>query len=316
MSAVPLSAVGGESPKQVAVKVVEKLTFTQEKAVECDRYVAIEIEILTLLAGSPGVVQLLSWTEGLFDVHLAFPMYPCSLHDYIGRGRLKIGSSRKPDMMPSICKQLLVALSHVHELKIIHRDLKPSNMLVDESTGGDISSAVGDLKQLIVVLADFGGACQMEVSATANASFRHLPGGRLATTYQYRAPELFVNKHLRSCSYATDVWAMGVSVVEMDHGTLPFGRVQMKDISMDEIFCHQLKVLYRTTSVPFNDKLRNNHASFLTKLSTCTLREVHSLPWGGSRSFTFKKFMRKFFDPYPPSRPLANQLVRDKALAK
>ncbi len=132
MTAAPFS---GGSTMQVAVKVVPKLAGTKDStkntAVELDSSVAQEIHILTLLADSPGVVQFLSWTEGLFDVHLAFHMYPCSLHDYIQRGALKLGSKGKPDMMPGICKQLLLAVDHVHGLKIVHRDIKPENILVE-----------------------------------------------------------------------------------------------------------------------------------------------------------------------------------------
>ena len=144
-------------------------------------------------------------------------------------------------MMPSICKQLLVALSHVHELNIVHRDVMPANILVDESAGEDMSSAVGDKKGPTVVLADFGGACQLQVSATTAASFKVLAGGREATTYQYRAPELSVKKPVRSCSYATDVWAMGVTVVEMNLGTLPFGRFHTRASNMDDLFVDLLK---------------------------------------------------------------------------
>ena len=82
-SVLNIPGLAGGSPVQVAVKVVPNLAFTTNDAVELDAYVAQEVSILTTLAGSPGVVQLLSWTEGLFDVHLVFPMLPLSLYDYI-----------------------------------------------------------------------------------------------------------------------------------------------------------------------------------------------------------------------------------------
>ena len=126
----------------------------------------------------------------------------------------------------------------MHGLKIVHRDIKPANILVDDSAVGDMSSsAVGDKKGPKVVLADFRGACQLQVGPDSALSFSVLKGGREATTYQYMAPEMFVWKAERSCSYATDVWAMGVCLVEMDIGQLPFGNARMRRSEMDTFCC-------------------------------------------------------------------------------
>jgi serine/threonine protein kinase len=250
-------------------------------------------------------------------------MYPCSLHDYIQRGALKLGSKGKPDMMPGICKQLLLALDHVHGLNIVHRDLKPANILVDESAVPDMFSAVaetisavGETKGPKVVIADFGGACQLQVSATTAASFNVLAGGREATTYQYRAPELFVTSGVRSCSYATDVWAMGVTVVQMDLGKAPFGSEKMVRSNMDGIFVQMLKVMFNKKADAFDATVRKDPSAFNSKLASCKLLESHALPWGRSRSVSFQNFMRRFFTPFPPSRPLAGTLARDQVLPK
>ena len=328
-TAVSDSDTGRQSPIQVAVKVIAKLTCNRNDAVECDETVAQEVSLLTLLAGSPGVVQLLSWSEGLFDLHLAFPMFPRSLHDYIHLGSLNLGLTGKPDMMPGMCTQLLQALSHVHERKIVHRDIKPANILVDDlgehgmlSAVGDqigehgMLSAVGDKRVPKVVLADFGGACQLLVGASNPQSFKALAGGREVTTYQYRAPEMFVKLHVRSCSYATDVWAMGVTVVEMDLGTLPFGGARTRKNNMDEVFVEMLKVLFRTKVDAFHDGVRKDPEAFNFLLLYCVLQDTHALPWGQSRSVSFQNLLRKFFAPYPPTRPSAGTLARDVALPK
>ena len=314
MTAAPFS---GGSTMQVAVKVVPKLAGTKDstknKAVELDSFVAQEIHILTLLAGAPGVVQFLSWTTGYFDVHLAFHMYTCSLHDYIERGALKLGSNGETDRMPGICTQLLLGLDHVHGLRIVHRDLKPSNILVDES-----KVVIAQRTQHVspkVVIADFGGASQVSATTTA-ASFHELSGLREVTTRLYRAPELFVNLRFCSCTYATDVWAMGVTVVQMDLGDTPFvSEKRVRSWRTREIFVQMLEVLFQAKADAFDDAVREDPSVFNSKLASCKLLESDALPWGRSRSVSFRDFMRRFFTPYPPSRPLAGTLARDKALA-
>jgi serine/threonine protein kinase len=314
MTAAPFS---GGPTMQVAVKVVPKLAgtkgSTKNKAVELDGSVAQEIHILTLLAGAPGVVQFLSWTTGYFDVHLAFHMYTCSLHDYIERGALKLGSNGEADRMPGICTQLLVGLDHVHGLRIVHRDLKPSNILVDES-----KVVIAQRTQHVspkVVIADFGGASQVSATTTA-ASFHELSGLREVTTRLYRAPELFVNLRFCSCTYATDVWAMGVTVVQMDLGDTPFvSEKRVRSWRTREIFVQMLEVLFQAKADAFDDAVREDPSVFNSKLASCKLLESDALPWGRSRSVSFRDFMRRFFTPYPPSRPLAGTLARDKALA-
>ena len=314
MTAAPFS---GGSTMQVAVKVVPKLAgtkgSTKDKGVELDSSVAQEIHILTLLAGAPGVVQFLSWTTGHFDVHLAFHMYPCSLHDYIERGALRLGSNGKPDMMPGICAQLLRGLDHVHGLRIVHRDLKPSNILVDESKVVAVARRTQHVSPKVVI-ADFGGASQ--VSATTAASFHELSTLRQVTTPVYRAPELFVNLRFCSCTYATDVWAMGVTVVQMDLGDTPFvSEKTVRRTRTRDIFVQMLEVLFQAKADAFDEAVRDDPSVFNSKLASCKLLEADALPWGRSRSVSFRDFMRRFFTPDPPSRPLAGTLARDKALA-
>ena len=312
-----LSAIGGPSAMQVAVKVLPKLTCTADATVVNDKLVANEIEILTSLAGSPGVVQLLSWSEGIFDVHLVFHKFPGSLHDYIYHGDR---GSRVANIR-SICKQFLVALKHVHAKRIIHRDLKPGNVLVHEGCVDVCLSAIGDLKEPSISLADFGGACQLDVrpgeSGTETAS--SLPGiFREATTYQYRAPEMFVRKSLRANTYATDIWAFGVCIAELAIGSLPFGPAQLRSCQMDEVFVALLKVVYNTNSRLFDEDSRKSRSKFFDKLKALKVQGVRSLPWAAMKDDVVSQILRRCFAAYPPSRPSAESLadaLADKMLS-
>ena len=85
------SAVGGDGSFQAAVKVLTKLAEIEGARqcgagpgdVICDANVAREIAILTQFIGTPGVIELLSWSEGHFDVHLVFPMFPDFLNLFV-----------------------------------------------------------------------------------------------------------------------------------------------------------------------------------------------------------------------------------------
>ena len=315
MSAVPWSAATGSVVTQtVAVKVVSKMDDNiSEEQTQVAKHARREIALLTMVAGSPGIVELLSWSEGLFDVHLAFRVYTEDLQRYTQRGALKVVEPGRSDELPSICKQLLTGLSRLHELQILHRDVKPLNMLVHMSAVGD----VGGVKSTRAVLADLGGACQM----TAGVGFLANPVAvgvqeSEPTTYQYRAPELFVCKRFRRCSYPCDVWAMGVSIAHMDLGNVPFGRLQMRRSQMEDIFADQLRVLCKANSGMFDVHVREDPTQFLKKLGSLKLREASCLPWGRSRGTVFQNFLREFFFLSPESRPLARTLVRETALRR
>ena len=302
------SAVGDGGQVKAAVKVVPKLAELGGSGgdVICDGNVAKEIEILAKLAGTPGVVELMSWSETHFHVNLCFPVYQHSLLDVIALlSTEKSAVGDKIDVLPQVAKQLLDALSRVHTAKIVHGDIKPGSILATAP------SALGDIK---VVIADFGSAAEMDVIPGSPESYTILEGN-CNTTYEYRAPELFLPKPLRAISYAADVWAMGCVIIEIETYRPLLGRDQVGRCDLGALFKELLWTLYRATPCQFPPATFSDRAMFIGCLFRLQLREVTQLPWAKERAVPFKQLLASFFVADPRKRPSASTLALDQALA-
>ena len=233
--AVPSSAVGDgdvENKSVVAVKVMSKFEDIDTEQGPLPKPIEREVSILKELKHK-GVPKLLSWTETTFDVQLVFPLYKEDVLAAIKRGAFRLAPLRRGDCLPAVCEQLLDAVRYMHGLRIIHRDLKPKNMLV---------AAVGAKKPLTVLIADPGSAIQTNKLPGADTAPETVDSdGTPVGTYQYRAPELFVASPMSS--YSSDIWALGVCIVQMDAELVPFGRERMLRSHMFEIFFDALKAL-------------------------------------------------------------------------
>eukprot|EP01095_Lingulamoeba_sp_RSL-Kostka_P011930 TRINITY_DN464_c0_g2_i8.p1 TRINITY_DN464_c0_g2~~TRINITY_DN464_c0_g2_i8.p1 ORF type:complete len:630 (-),score=282.78 TRINITY_DN464_c0_g2_i8:181-2070(-) len=96
-----------------------------------------------------------------------------------------------------ICKEILQALSIIHEGERIHRDIKSDNILITIS---------GEIK-----LADFGYCAQLSENSNKRNSV-------VGTPY-WMAPEL-----IRGVDYGTavDIWSLGIAAIEMAEGEPPY----------------------------------------------------------------------------------------------
>jgi len=97
----------------------------------------------------------------------------------------------------SVITQVLKGLAYLHSQKCIHRDLKPANILLTGS---------GEAK-----IADFGVSIQLDQTL---ASAKTTIGTPL-----YMSPE-----SIEGGSYdnKTDIWALGITCIEIAQGHLPF----------------------------------------------------------------------------------------------
>lgn len=96
-----------------------------------------------------------------------------------------------------IFKEILRALSYIHEKEIIHLDLKPSNIMIENS---------GKIK-----ITDFGIGVELNKDI--------LKKDTLVGTIKYVAPEQIQGGNV---GYHTDIYQLGIILYELYSGTVPF----------------------------------------------------------------------------------------------
>jgi len=132
------------------------------------------------------------YSEGSISIALEY-MDGGSLADH-----LRASGSIPERALSNILSKALKGLAYLHKSHLIHRDIKPSNLLMNTK---------GELK-----IADFGACGQL-----ANSMSSAVTGG--VGTAIYMSPERIVGK---SYSYASDIWSLGITVVECALGRYPY----------------------------------------------------------------------------------------------
>lgn len=189
-SSVVFGAYDTESGETVALKML-KPSYADNRET-ATRFIT-EVRVLSLF-DHPGIVRILDTSfEG---------EYKYFVMEYVEGITLKKHMENKGALSPGeilfFSKQILSALSAVHEKGIVHSDIKPQNIVI---------LANGDIK-----LMDFGISRtllgqQEEHSSTA------------VGTVQYVSPEQAEGKPLEIYS---DIYSFGVMLYEMATGVLPF----------------------------------------------------------------------------------------------
>ncbi|KAJ6318711.1 hypothetical protein OIU76_014131 [Salix suchowensis] len=139
---------------------------------------------------------------------------------FMSAGSLQsIISSSFPDGLPEPCiavvlKEILNALSYLHDQGHIHRDVKAGNILIDSN---------GKVK-----LADFGVSASiyelntLERSSSLSSSSR-MRLTDLAGTPYWMAPEV-IHSHT-GYSLKADIWSFGITALELAHGRPPLSHL-------------------------------------------------------------------------------------------
>ena len=84
------------------------------------------------------------------------------------------------------------ALKVLTELNIVHNDLKPENILIKTNQDWDLK------------LIDFGSSHKFEINSNQNIA-----------TPEYLPPEIMKRKNKNSNPWSTDVWSLGVIILEV-----------------------------------------------------------------------------------------------------
>jgi serine/threonine protein kinase len=138
----------------------------------------------------PNIIKLHGHLEDTENVYLVLELADRgSLFHEIRRLR-KLGEDKARGYFRQVCE----AVQYLHEHEIIHRDIKPENILLDKT---------GSIK-----LCDFGWCAKGTETRTT-----------FCGTLDYMAPEMVMGG---GHSFSIDLWALGVLLYELVHGSAPF----------------------------------------------------------------------------------------------
>jgi serine/threonine protein kinase len=138
----------------------------------------------------PNIVRLVDHFEDTTRIYIILEFVEKgSLFDLIRR-KIKLAETEACEILIQTC----TGLNYLHEKEIIHRDIKPENILIS--------------KEDIVKICDFGWSTQ------GNSGKLTFCG-----TLDYLSPEM-INSEPHTTKM--DVWALGILLYEMLHGSPPF----------------------------------------------------------------------------------------------
>lgn len=198
-----------------------------------------------------------SYFINYYETFHAEPDLICYLMEYCDGGSVVdimdvLGRALSEREIQSIVHLTLIGLQFLHSKGIIHNDIKAANILFTQS---------GQLK-----IAD--SCISYEIS-----KMNELQNKQQKTSLTWKAPEYFEDQEIRSLSTKSDIWSLGITILEMFHKIPP---------NSDADF-NQLQVLY------------------------CTSLNLPSAPNKSSK--LFQDFVKKIIVKDPSSRPDANELL-------
>jgi serine/threonine protein kinase len=177
-----------------------------------------------------------------------------SCHDLSESLRSSVPMVMQYDRVQHFFKQLLLALSSLHDHDVVHRDVKPENILLNR-------------RRTRLALSDFGFAC-------------HAPSGmelrRACGTLRYCAPEL-LHESPRYDGRKVDVWAAGVTLYVMLFGGHPFRCPSQDPDSLLEVITTTRLRIPRAIPAEIEDVLR--HMLCVNPEERWSVKQLLQHPW-------------------------------------
>ena len=192
--------------RQVAVKILPKALASSARAQQMFRDEAETVGILN----HPNIVPVYEMGETAdFFFQVMQLVVGDDLRTILGKVRKHPVPTKRilpvPETIKYFC-QILDALGYAHEEGVFHQDIKPANILVDDR-----------FKRTLV--ADFG------IARTVWAEFSST--SKLVGTPKYMSPE---QASLSTIDGRTDIYSVGVMLMEMTAGSLPMHKEPIADL--------------------------------------------------------------------------------------
>lgn len=261
------------SGRTYAMKVVDKKVAQRNKMTEA---LIREVNALEIAGSSPYVTGLVDKMVSKHNYYLVMDLAEGgTLLDLIREQRQELRvlqaslssgrslaeslqSSAMPfmqyDRVQHYFKQLLLALSTLHDRNVVHRDVKPENILLNK-------------RRTRLVLSDFGFACHC------------LPGvelHRACGTLRYCAPEL-LREYPAYDGRKVDVWAAGVTLYVMLFGGFPYRCTRPDPDALLEVMETTTYRLPRPIPPPIEDMLQ--HMLCMDAAQRWSVKQLLLHPW-------------------------------------
>ncbi|QQP49330.1 Uncharacterized protein FKW44_009963, partial [Caligus rogercresseyi] len=234
------------TPAGGTVMAVKRIRSTVDESEQ--KELLMDLEVVMKCADCPHIVRFFGaiFKEG--DCWICMELMDISTDMFYKSIYEDMGSRIPESIIGKITVATVDALNYLKEhLKIIHRDVKPSNILLDRR---------GSIK-----LCDFGisGRLVDSIAKTRDAGCQ-----------PYMAPERIDPQRARGYDVRSDVWSLGITLLELATGTFPYPK-------WNSVF-EQLQQVVHGDPPRLSEQDGDFSPQFLEFVNTCLIKEDRKRP--------------------------------------